>query len=177
MIIHEDKIDKKMMREYDSKWDEIIQLLRENGFILSAEPNGAVVICKNALALELFRQETQMTESAFIQRQSNLYGIDFRLKETITVYLSNIPERISNARDILIPLKQTNEKQFFINCSDPTNLSCISHLGGDAIDKLIIDMREPMASLAYGLIGDKTEKIIDDREYGLSDSYKKSSEE
>ena len=42
---------------------------------------------------------------------------------------------------------------------------------------MIIDYREPMKSIAYKLVKGDQEKIIDDRQYNLSDTYQSSTEE
>ena len=46
MIIYNNKIDKALMNESDSKWDDLIAIARNNGFILSSNADGTVTICK-----------------------------------------------------------------------------------------------------------------------------------
>lgn len=177
MIIHEDKIDEKIMKEYDSNWDKLLEIARANGFIVSSELNGALIVSKNKSTIDALKDNNisdRMAESTFIQKQLNLYGIDLRLKEEVIVYLSDCPNRIKHARKIFLSKKKYNELYYFIDCSDLTNLDPIENLD---IDKVIVDMREPMRSIAERLVGIYHGKITDDRNYDLSDSYEEESPE
>lgn len=179
MIIHDDKIDKVVMNKCDSKWDELISLARIYGFILSSNADGTVTLCKNETALKmlLHNGETKdFAEEVLISRNKNLYDLDLRLKEKVCVYLSDNQNRIKNAKAVLLPKKKYNEKYYFFDCYD-LSLIDLSFLEYIEVDEVIIDYRDPMKSIAYKLVkGDET-KIIDDRQYDLSDSYQSLSEE
>ena len=97
-----------------------------------------------------------------------MFRLDLRKKEKVTVYLSDNPKRISHAQKVIPLSKQDNETCFFVNCDSLTNLARIEKL---EIDKLIIDYREPMKSIANKLSRGNKSKIVDDREYNLSDTY------
>ena len=77
---------------------------------------------------------------------------------------------------MLLPTKKYNEKYYFFDCYD-LSLIDLSFLEYIEADKVIIDYREPMRSIAYKLAKGDQEKIIDDRQYNLSDSYQSSTEE
>ena len=179
MIIYNNKIDKALMNESDSKWDDLITIARNNGFILSSNADGTVTICKNETALKMLtndRNTKDVAEEILISRNKNLYDLDLRLKEKVYVYLSDNQKRIKNAKAVLLPTKKYNEKYYFFDCYD-LSLIDLSFLEYIEVDKVIIDYREPMKSIAYKLVKGDQEKIIDDRQYNLSDTYQSSTEE
>ena len=101
MIIYNNKIDKALMNESDSKWDELIAIARNNGFILSSNADGTVTICKNETALKMLLNDKNTRDAAeeiLISRNKNLYDLDLRLKEKVYVYLSDNQKRIKNAK-------------------------------------------------------------------------------
>ena len=179
IIYNNNKIDKALMNESDSKWDDLIAIARNNGFILSSNADGTVTICKNETALKMLtndRNTKDVAEEILISRNKNLYDLDLRLKEKVYVYLSDNQKRIKNAKVVLLPTKKYNEKYYFFDCYD-LSLIDLSFLEYIEVDKVIIDYREPMKSIAYKLVKGDQEKIIDDRQYNLSDTYQSSTEE
>lgn len=94
--------------------------------------------------------------------------------------LSDIAERLDNTKDILLYMErgnviERNHNSFstpntvyvFVNCRKPENVK------GILADRVIIDFREPMRSLAIDILRascvPEQYQIIDDRKIGTSD--------
>ena len=101
MIIYNNKIDKALMNESDSKWDDLIAIARNNGFILSSNADGTVTICKNETTLKMLLNDKNTRDAAeeiLISRNKNLYDLDLRLREKVYVYLSDNQKRIKKCQ-------------------------------------------------------------------------------
>lgn len=96
------------------------------------------------------------------------------------VYLSDIAKRLKNSRKILLSMERGNiikENQnsfetsnavyIFVNCVRPERVK------GIIADQVIIDLREPMRSMAKNILREscvpKRFQVIDDREIGTSE--------
>lgn len=95
-------------------------------------------------------------------------------------YLSDLPVRLKNSRRIIQALAGSIENEFengfatndaeylFVNCNGSENTTDV------LADQVIIDYREPMATIAESILREScvpsAYQIIDDRRIGTSDS-------
>lgn len=54
MIIYNDKVDMNLLRDYDAKWDDVMNLVRRHGFLVTTGLNGVVLLKKNTSVLKDF---------------------------------------------------------------------------------------------------------------------------